>query len=233
MSDVLRKGLIHEPHRTRCTGTLHSRAVLGRLHLVRHAEVANPRHVCYGNLPGFGLSPEGRAQAEAAAAHLASLGAGLLLTSPLQRARETAEAIASVLCIAAEADERLTEWRLAVRWNGVVWEDLPAAFPGEVEAYLEHPAHLPFSPESLAAAAARVVGLVEDLGRRHPGATAVLVSHQDPVQAARLALTGRDLANLHRAKPSHASVVTLLPGQPWQEAGYWEPAPGRPPFPPV
>ena len=207
--------------------------MLGRLHLVRHGEVANPRHVCYGDLPGFGLSPAGRAQAEQAAAHLGKLGATLLFTSPLQRAVETAAAIGRRLGRNPVVDPRLTEWRLAMRWNGVVWEDLPEVFPGEVEAYLAHPADLPFSPETLEAAAARVAALVEDLGRHHPGAAAVLVSHQDPVQAARLLLTGADLSALHQRKPSHAAVVTLAPGTPWREVSVWEPDVPASPFPPV
>jgi broad specificity phosphatase PhoE len=207
--------------------------VLAALHLVRHGEVENPRHVCYGDLPGFGLSPAGRRQAEAAAAHLAAGGADVLLTSPLQRAVETARAIGRHLGLEPVADDRLTEWRLGVRWNGVVWEDLPSVFPGELEAYLDHPADLPFSPESLAEAAQRIAALVGELGEQQSGAAAVLVSHQDPVQAARLLLTGGDLAALHRHKPSHAAVLTLLPGDPWYEAACWEPAAAGARFPPV
>jgi broad specificity phosphatase PhoE len=207
--------------------------VLAALHLVRHGEVENPRHVCYGDLPGFGLSPAGRLQAEAAAAYLAGTGAALLLTSPLQRALETARAVGRRLGLEPVVDDRLTEWRLGVRWNGVIWEDLPAAFPGELEAYLDHPADLPFSPESLEAAARRVAALATDLGMTHPGATAVLVSHQDPVQAARLLLTGGDLTALHRGKPAHAAVISLTPGTPWQEASYWEPDLPATRFPPV
>jgi broad specificity phosphatase PhoE len=207
--------------------------VLAALHLVRHGEVANPRHVCYGDLPGFGLSPGGCRQAAAAAAHLAGIGADLLLTSPLQRALETARTIGRRLGLEPVVDDRLTEWRLGVRWNGVIWEDLPAAFPGELEAYLDHPADLPFSPESLAAAAQRLAAVATELGETHPGAAAVLVSHQDPVQAARLFLTGGDLASLHQRKPAHAAVITLMPGSPWREASYWEPDLPATRFPPV
>jgi len=189
--------------------------------------------VCYGDLPGFGLSATGRRQAAEAAAYLGDFGADLLLTSPLRRAVETAEVIGRRLGLPALPDDRLTEWRLGARWNGVVWEDLPAAFPGELEAYLDHPDDLPFSPESLEAAARRIADLVHELGERQRGAAAVLVSHQDPVQAARLLLTGGDLAALHRDKPGHAAVLTLSPGDPWRETGRWEPAATGVRFPPV
>jgi broad specificity phosphatase PhoE len=41
------------------------------VHLVRHGVVENPRRVVYGRTPGWHLSAEGRAQADAAARRLA------------------------------------------------------------------------------------------------------------------------------------------------------------------
>lgn len=207
--------------------------MLARLYLVRHGEVHNPRHLCYGDLPRFGLSAAGRRQARAAAEHLAAADADLLLCSPLRRARETAGIIGRRLALPPVPDARLTEWRLGTRWAGVVWEELPLVFPGELEAYLDHPADLPFSPESLAATAERVVDLVDELGRTHPGHRAILVFHQDPLQAARLRLTGEPLTRLHTAKPGHAAVLTLVPGRPWRLVAAWEPPGPADSFPPV
>lgn len=207
--------------------------MLARLFLVRHGEVYNPRHVCYGDLPGFGLSAAGRRQAHAAAEHLIAADADLLLCSPLRRARETAGIIGRRLGLRAEGDERLTEWRLGTRWAGVIWENLPTIFPGELEAYLEHPADLPFSPESIEAVADRVAALVDELGRLHPGKQAILVSHQDPIQAARLRLTGGSPADLHADKPGHGSVLALVPGSTWRPAAAWDPPGPAAPFPPV
>lgn len=206
--------------------------VLARLFLVRHGEVHNPGHICYGDLPGYGLGPNGRRQARAAAAYLSPLGADLLFCSPLLRAKETAAIIGRGLGLRPVTDDRLTEWRLAARWAGVAWEDLPVFFPGELEAYLSHPADLPFSPESITAVAGRVVDLVEELARSHPGSRAVLVSHQDPVQAARLRLTSRPLSRLPVDKPGHGSVLTLEPGRPWSLAARWDPPGPVAAFPP-
>jgi broad specificity phosphatase PhoE len=207
--------------------------VLAALHLVRHGEVHNPDHVCYGYLPEFGLGEPGRAQAREAAEYLADRGADLLLCSPLRRAVETAAPIAAALGIEAVTDDRLIEWALARHWEGVVWEDLPEVFPGELEAYLAHPHDLPFSPEPIAAVAERISDLVADLGTRHPGRAAVLVSHQDPIQAARLHLTGRPMAALPVDKPGHCAVITLEAGSPWREAASWLPPGAADAFPPA
>jgi broad specificity phosphatase PhoE len=205
--------------------------VLERLHLVRHGEVDNPGHVVYADLPGFSLSAAGRAQAQAAAEHLAPLAPDAVLSSPLDRARETATAIAAAVDVAVAVDERLTEWRLSTRWAGVCWEDLPTRFPGELEAYLATPLDLPFAPESIAAATrmASVIDSLDATGNR----TAVFVSHQDPVQALRAFLRG-DMASFPVGKPGHASVVTFARASgTWHEAGYWEPDIPSEPFPPT
>jgi broad specificity phosphatase PhoE len=212
--------------------------VLDRLHLIRHGEVFNPEHVCYADLPGFDLSPLGCRQAEDAAAYVAATAPeALLVTSPLDRALQTAEIVAGVLGVPAVADDRLVDWRLTSRWAGVVWEELPDRFPGELDAYLTHPHDLPFSPESIGEAAHRMAAAVDDLERDHPGSTAVVVSHQDPIQALRLRLTGRPLSGLAEAKPRHAEVVTLRRTRSgWVEEGRWAPEAaadpsGRPPEP--
>lgn len=210
---------------------VHSGAVLERLHLVRHGEVHNPGGVVYADLPGFGLSPVGALQAEAAAGHLADSRAGLVVCSPLERAVATAEPIARRLSVPLRVDARLTEWRLAQRWAGVPWAELSTRFPGELEAYLAAPADLAFAAESIHEVAARMAGVVADLDREAV-ATAILVSHQDPVQALRIVLTGRDLASLNVDKPAHATVVSLTrtPGH-WAESSWSPPIPSDP-FPP-
>jgi broad specificity phosphatase PhoE len=206
--------------------------VLARIHLVRHGEVDNPGGIVYSDLPGFGLSALGRRQAAAAAEHLAGSGARVLVTSPLDRARETAGYLGRRLGLDPVLEPGLTEWGLSLRWAGVPWVELDTRFPDELAAYSTRPTTLPFSPESLPALAERMVQVVTRLGATHPGAVAVLVSHQDPIQALRLSLRGLDLDSLHEDKPSHAAVLTLEPhAEGWAEVAHWAPAAGIP-FPP-
>jgi len=200
--------------------------MLARLHLVRHGEVDNPNDVVYADLPGFVLSELGHRQAAAAAAYLATTGVGAVVSSPLERALQTAQPIAEATQVAVTTDGRLTEWGLSGRWAGVAWDDLPTAYPGEVEAYLVSPHDLSFSPESLDALAKRMAAVVADLGREHPGATVVVVSHMDPVQALRLHLLGRPLSDLLVDPPRHASVSTLdWFDDTWHEVSRWQPEP--------
>jgi broad specificity phosphatase PhoE len=76
----------------------------GVVHLVRHGEVANPRGVLYGRIPGYQLSEDGRLMAKAAADFLAGRDVTVLRTSPLERARETAEPMEAQFGLPAVTD---------------------------------------------------------------------------------------------------------------------------------
>lgn len=212
----------------------------GRIHLVRHGEVSNPDHVVYAGLDGFHLSSNGKRQAAETANRLGELNVAGVVSSPLDRAVETAQAIAALHGLQVTTDERLTEWALATRWEGIVWEDLPSRFPGELEAYLDNPADLRFAPETLAQVAARVSQAIDDLLADLPDGDMVVVGHQDPLHATRLAMTGRSFERFNDSKPGHGSVTTLVSSigsdssndPDWVEATYWEPAQSEA-FPPV
>ncbi len=203
-----------------------------RLHLVRHGEVHNPDHIVYADLPGFGLSELGRRQAAETAAHLAGRAVGLVVSSPLQRAIETAGFIAARHGIGVVVDDRLTEWKLAQGWAGLRWEDVERERPGQLVAYLDDPADLPFSTESLAELGARVA----NAANAHAASTAadtVVVSHQDPIHAGVRTLTRTGLADFNDDKPAHATVVSLgRDGERWRQIDRFSPQQGDR-FPPA
>jgi probable phosphoglycerate mutase len=63
--------------------------------LVRHGLTAGTGHVLTGRTPGIPLDDRGRDQAAALAARLAEIRLDAIVTSPLERCRQTAEAIAA------------------------------------------------------------------------------------------------------------------------------------------
>lgn len=103
-----------------------------RLYLVRHGE---PAADWGGNDPDPGLSPRGRAQAEAAARRLRGEGALAALTSPLRRCRETAAPFAPQAMIEPAVSEIPTPADVADRraWLSALmrgrWADAPALQP--------------------------------------------------------------------------------------------------------
>ena len=194
------------------------------VHLVRHGEAHNPEEVVYDSLPGFPLSETGNVQARAVSRYLGSQPIVAVWSSPLQRALETAAPIAARSGVPVLVDEELIEWSLLSRWAGTKWADLPSTYPGELEAYLEHPDRLEFANETLGMLTERMTAAIRRVEAQYDAGDVVVVGHQDPIQAARLALTGRSLSGLHSVKPTHASVITLAPGPSWRELTFWEPS---------
>jgi broad specificity phosphatase PhoE len=193
------------------------------VHLVRHAEVDNPDHLVYADLPGFGLSPHGVEQARRVGRYLGPRPVVAIWSSPLERALRTAEEIAGRTAVPVKVDPDLTEWRIVGRWSGHTWREVPQVFPGEIEAYLEHPGRLPFEGETLEDLAERMAGVARRLEVEHPHGDVVIVSHQDPIQAGRLRLTGEPPDRLHQDKLGHGAVVSLRPGSSWRLETVWEP----------
>lgn len=79
------------------------------VHVLRHGEVFNPQQILYGRLPGYRLSELGVQMAKAAAEALADRDIGYVVSSPLERARETAEPIAAQFELPVAVDDRLIE----------------------------------------------------------------------------------------------------------------------------
>lgn len=193
------------------------------VHLVCHAEVDNPEHLVEGSLTGFGLSPHGLDQARRVGRYLGPRAVVAIWSSPLEHSLRTAEEIAARSSVPVRVDHDLREWSIAERWEGHSWAAIRHEFPGELEAYLDHPERLDFVAESLADLANRVSAVARRLDEEHPHGDVVIVSHQDPIQAARLRLTGSDVSKLQEGKPENASVVTLRPGSTWLEETVWRP----------
>ena len=142
------------------------------VHLLRHGEVHNPDGVLYGRLPGFHLSPEGEHMAKAAAAFLAGRDVTLLLSSPLERALETAAPVAAQFGLEVRVDERLIEPTNV--YEGTTF--------GVGSGALRHPAdwrylYNPFRPswgEPYKSIAARMLAAIADAARAARGHEVVI-----------------------------------------------------------
>lgn len=161
------------------------------VHLLRHGEVRNPAGVLYGRLPDFHLSAEGRVMAKAAADFFTGRDVRVLLCSPLERTRETAEPLAAQFGLDVVVDERLIE----------PWNHFEGATFGVGDGALRRPANWwrlynPLRPswgEPYAAIAARMRAAMADAARGAKGHEAVCVSHQLPIWVARRSAEGRRL----------------------------------------
>jgi broad specificity phosphatase PhoE len=194
------------------------------VHLLRHGEVHNPGKVLYGRLPGFRLSTTGEAMASAAAEWFVGKDVTHLVSSPLERAQQTAAPIAEALALPVAIDERLIE-------AGNAFEGMVVAGGGGVFRAPRNWWKLrnPFEPswgEPYVEIAARMLAAVEAARDAARGREAVLVSHQLPIWTVRLHVEGRRyLHDPRRRQCALASVTSLTyEGDRIRAVDYAEPA---------
>ncbi len=194
------------------------------VHLLRHGEVRNPDGVLYGRLPGFELSEAGRRMAEQAVTALAGHDIRHLVSSPLQRAQQTAAPLAAALGLPVAIDERLTEATNVFQGKRV----------NGPEGVLKHPASWryyrnPFRPswgEPYRQVAQRMHAALLSARDAAAGHEAVCVSHQLPIVCLRRYLEGKHL--WHDPRHRQCSLASLtsftFEGDDLVGVGYSEPA---------
>jgi broad specificity phosphatase PhoE len=150
--------------------------------LVRHGRTdANARGLLLGRADPE-LDDEGRAQAGRLAAALATADVSRVVTSPLARCRQTADAIAAAGTIRrqVEVDDRWVELDYGAL-DGRGTADVPAATWTAWRADVEW---APEGGESLAALGVRVRAACESLADEAHARDVVVVTHVSPVKAA-------------------------------------------------
>ncbi|KZF00065.1 MAG: histidine phosphatase family protein [Rhodococcus sp. (in: high G+C Gram-positive bacteria)] len=178
------------------------------VHVLRHGEVHNPKGILYGRLPGFRLSVTGQAQATAVANALAGHDITHVVSSPLQRAQETAGPIAKAHGLQIAEDENLIE-------AGNEFEGLRVAVG---DGALRRPRHWwklrdPFTPswgEPYLQIAHRMLAAVNAARVAAVGHEAVCVSHQLPVWTLRRFLQGERLWHDPRHRQCGLASLTSL-----------------------
>lgn len=149
-----------------------------RIVVMRHAQtVDNAARVWQGHQDSE-LSELGREQVAAAAPHVAAYRPALLVSSDLQRAAATADAIAVLTGLDLRLDARLREVHVG-QWQGLGVEEVRTRFPDDIAA-LDRGEDVPrgVTGETRAQCAARAGAALREIERELlPGETAVVVAH--------------------------------------------------------
>jgi broad specificity phosphatase PhoE len=196
-----------------------------RLHLVRHGEVHNPNGVLYGRLPHFSLSDLGQRMAEVAAQELVADGRKIsaLYASPLLRTRESAEPIQKLTDLTLQIDERLIEPTNIFEGQRVSISSLIR------QPKLWYQLRNPWQPswgEPFASISSRMLAAMKDAYESVSTGDVVMVSHQLPIWAAHLKISGKSLAHDPRKRRCALSSITSfeLHDSKWVEVDYRNPA---------
>jgi len=149
--------------------------------LLRHGQTPMSVEKRYAGRTDVPLTEAGLTQAAAAAKRLASAGIDAIVTSPLQRTVQTAEAVAAVTGVPVTADEGFRETDFG-DWDGLTFAEVRERWPAEMTAWLADPQIAPPGGESFAEVSERVTAALARVLADRAGQRVLIVSHVTPIK---------------------------------------------------
>ena len=178
--------------------------------LIRHGETAwNAVRRLQGHID-IPLNPEGRRQADAVAAALAGERIDAIVASDLQRAHQTAQAIARMHGMPVHTDPGLRE-RCFGGFEGLLYAEIEQRFPREFAAWQARKVDGDMPPglrvaETFRQFYQRSVHAIMRLAQQHRGQTLVLVAHGGVLECAYRAALGMALETPRNFAVLNASI---------------------------
>ena len=180
---------------------------MGQIIFLRHGQAKNnTERILAGRTPGFPLTDVGIKQAEQTAKLLEDMNISAIYSSPIQRAKHTADIVGEHNSIDVTIDDRLIELDMG-KFTGVPYDEIFNShgnvfmkfYNGELEI-----AHN--GVETFADVKKRVLGIVDHVIEKHPDENVVLVTHMDPIKAMLSTIVDLSPTNLFELIIANASL---------------------------
>jgi probable phosphomutase (TIGR03848 family) len=165
-------------------------------------------HRLAGRTPGVHLNAEGLTQAAALAERLGSAALAAIYSSPLERARETAEPVAARHGLTVQELDGVKETDCG-DWTGQPLDELSKTDLWQQVQGCPSLFRFP-GGESFAEIQARMVAAVDFIRLAHPEQTVAVFSHADPIKLAVAYYLGTSLDLFQRIEVAPASITELV-----------------------
>lgn len=176
---------------------------------IRHGQTTwNTEHRLPGQLPGVTLNDTGRKQTARLADALHILPLSAIISSPLERAHDTAEIIAQGRGLNVQLEPDLMDTNVG-HWAGKLYDELSKSDP-DWKAYVRDPTIAPAGVETFPQVQQRVVAAIERWRIKESiGAYAVFVAHADVVKLLIAHYTGLEAGRAGSIFIDNASVTVV------------------------
>ena len=161
---------------------------------LRHAQAENnTKRILAGRTEGVPLTKTGIQQAEQISEYLKPLDISAIYSSPIERAKHTAEIVTKNSAIDVELDERLTEIDMG-KFTRMNYDDMFAKYGNIFLKFYENdPVIAEHEVETFPNVQKRILDMVDHVIKKHKNENVVLVTHMDPIKSM--------LANVMDLKP--------------------------------
>lgn len=184
-----------------------------RILLIRHGTNDLIGRVLYGRRPGVHLNDEGAQQANRLAQVLATQGTlDAIVSSPLERALQTAQPVAEAQGRSVEIDPGITEVDFG-NWAGQSFVDL-----GRTDQWRNfnrrRSLHWPEDGESMMNVQTRAWRSIANAAEKYGEDSSIaMVTHGDVIRCVLILILGMSIDHIHRLEISPTSVTELLLGE--------------------
>ena len=161
---------------------------------LRHAQAENnTKRILAGRTDGVSLTKTGIQQAEQISEYLKPLDISAIYSSPIERAKHTAEIVTKNSAIDVELDDRLTEIDMG-KFTRMNYDDMFAKYGNIFLKFYENdPVIAEHEVETFPNVQKRILDMVDHVIKKHKNENVILVTHMDPIKSI--------LANVMDLKP--------------------------------
>ena len=180
---------------------------MGQIIFLRHGQAENnTKRILAGRTEGVPLTEVGEQQAQHTAELLEHMNVSAIYSSPIQRAKHTAEIVGKHNSLNVTIDERLIELDMG-KFTGMAYDEIfndhgnvfMKFYQGDLEI-----AHN--GVETFDEVKKRVLGIVDHVIQNHPDQNVVLVTHMDPIKAMLSTIVDLSPTNLFELIIANASL---------------------------
>ena len=151
---------------------------------LRHAQAENnTKRILAGRTEGVPLTKTGIQQAEQISEYLKPLDISAIYSSPIERAKHTAEIVTKNSAIDVELDDRLTEIDMG-KFTRMNYDDMFAKYGNIFLKFYENdPVISEHEVETFPDVQKRVLEMVDHVLKKHNNENVILVTHMDPIKS--------------------------------------------------
>lgn len=159
-----------------------------------------------GRTPGVPLTDNGIDQADKAAQFLAEMDVSAIYSSPIERAKNTAEIVARHNSLDVALDDRLIELDMG-KFTGMPYDEVFSNHGNVFLKFYSSELEVAHSGiETFSEVKKRVLSMVDHVLKHHPDENVVLVTHMDPIKAMLSTVVALSPQNLYELIIANASI---------------------------
>ncbi len=180
---------------------------MGQIIFLRHGQAKNnTERILAGRTRGVPLTDIGIKQAEHAAQLLGDMSISAIYSSPIERAKHTAEIAGRHNSLGVTIDDRLNELDMG-KFTGMPYDKIFNSHGNVFMKFYDSELEIAHNGvETFPDVKKRILGMVSHIIEKHPGKNVLLVTHMDPIKAMLSTVVDMSSANLFELIIANASL---------------------------